>query len=68
MGTTEAPLRTMDYREVFQKFCEGETSFRSSLLTMLEKLDNNEVKKDDCIRLFWKAADVSITDTMTDAE
>lgn len=35
---------------------------------MLEKIENNEVKKDECIHLFWKAADVCITDTMTEEE
>ena len=65
MGTNEAPLRTLTFRETFQKFIEGPSSFRHSLLMMLEKLEESKVKK-ECIRLFWNVSDISINDTMDD--
>ena len=67
MGTKDPPLRTLSFRETFEKFCNGESSFKSSLFTMLEKLEESELKKDSKT-LFWEASDISISEEMTDEE
>ena len=67
MGTSDPPLITLTYREVFQKFWEGPASFRKSLHTMLEKLED-AATHDSCLELFWKASDLQVTESMDEED
>ena len=58
MGTKEPPLRKLSYKETFIKFWDQGSTFRPSLFSILEKLEPS-YEKDECIRLFWVAADVT---------
>lgn len=67
MDTKEPPLRTLTFREVFRKFWEDQGSFKSSLFNMLEKLEDWEVKH-QCLKMFWDACAISITELMDDSQ
>jgi len=67
MGTNEAPLRTLTYREIFSKFSDGETSFRANLFKLIDKLED-WASKEICHKLFWKVADISITTDMNECQ
>lgn len=67
MKTDKPPLRKLTYREIFLKFDDNKNSFRLHLYGILEKLEKSELKE-ECIKTFWKAADVNIKDCQTDEE
>lgn len=58
MNTQVPPLRLMTFQETYLKFWDKESTFRPSLFSLLEKLEPWD-ETDECLGLFWKAADVS---------
>ena len=67
METQDPPIRKLSYKETFLKFWDQESTFRPSLFSILEKLEESN-EKSECLRLFWKAADVTNRPDIKDDE
>lgn len=67
MGTNDPPLRSLSYKEIFSKFADGELSFRASLFKLIDKLEECD-EKPEISRLFWKVADISVTNDTSEQD
>lgn len=65
MGTSEPPLRTLRYEEMYKRLCQGDNCFKKTLYNLIENLEemdpHDREKKKVISQTFWELESYSIT-------